>query len=114
VFLVNVPLVLAALAVGLKILHESRDRAGARPDAAGAALLAGGIGALALAIVEGPDWGWGSAPVVGLLAASVLLVAPVAARSTRHRPRSLSRSCSRFAASRSPAWQSSSSSWASG
>lgn len=84
VFLVNVPLVLAALAVGLKILHESRDRAGARPDAAGATLLAGGIGALALAIVEGPDWGWGSARVVGLLAASVLLVAAVAARSTRH------------------------------
>jgi EmrB/QacA subfamily drug resistance transporter len=84
VFLVNVPLVLAALAVGLKILHESRDPAGARPDAAGATLLAGGIGALALAIVEAPDWGWGSAPVVGLLAASVLLVAAVAARSTRH------------------------------
>src|SRR5215216_6350399 len=84
VFLVNVPLVLAALAIGAKVLRESRDPAGARPDAAGAALLAGGIGALALAIVEGPDWGWGSARVVALLAASVLLVAAVAARSTRH------------------------------
>ena len=84
VFLVNIPLVLAALAVGVKILREARDPAGARPDAAGAALLAGGIGALALAIVEGPDWGWGSARIVGLVAASVLLVAAVAARSRRH------------------------------
>ena len=29
------------------------------PDALGIALLAGGVGALSLAIVEAPDWGWG-------------------------------------------------------
>jgi EmrB/QacA subfamily drug resistance transporter len=84
VFLVNVPLVLAALAIGVKVLRETREPAGAPPDAAGAALLAGAIGALALAIVEGPDWGWGSDRVLGLLALSILLIAAVAARSTRH------------------------------
>jgi MFS family permease len=84
VFLVNVPLVLAAFAVGVKVLREAREPAGARPDGAGAALLAGAIGALALAIVEGPNWNWSSEPVLGLLAASILLVAAVAVRSTRH------------------------------
>ena len=34
------------------------------PDALGIVLLAGGVGALALAIVEAPDWGWGSARVL--------------------------------------------------
>ena len=84
VFLVNLPLGLAALAWGARVLREARDPAGGRPDGLGAALLAGGIGALALAIVKGPAWGWGSVSVIGSFAAAVLLVAAVALRCTRH------------------------------
>jgi hypothetical protein len=43
-----------------------------------------GIGALTFAIVKGPDWGWGSPRVVGLLSLAVVFVAGVAARSARH------------------------------
>src|SRR3954468_4345818 len=84
VFLVNVPVGIAALVAGTRVLREARDPVGGQPDTLGAALLAAGIGALALAIVKGPDWGWGSARVVVLFAAAVALVAAVAARSTRH------------------------------
>lgn len=84
VFLVNVPVGIVALVAGTRVLREARDPAGGRPDTVGAALLAGGIGTLALGIVKGPDWGWGSGRVVVLFAAAALLVVAVAARSTRH------------------------------
>ena len=52
-----------------RLLRETRDPdRGAVPDALGIALLAGGVGALSLAIVEAPDWGWGSARVLGAFA----------------------------------------------
>ena len=35
-------------------------------------LLVAGVGLLSLGIVKGQDWGWGSARVVGSLAASAL------------------------------------------
>jgi EmrB/QacA subfamily drug resistance transporter len=84
VFLVNVPVGIAALVAGARVLNEAREPAGHRPDTAGAVLLAAGIGALALAIVKGPDWDWGSARIVGLFAAAALLVVAVARRSVRH------------------------------
>src|SRR3954453_7535815 len=68
VFLFNIPVGIAALVAGTRVLAEARDPAGGQPDTLGAALLAAGIGALALAIVKGPDWGWGSARVVILFA----------------------------------------------
>jgi MFS family permease len=84
VFLVNVPVGIAALVAGTRVLDEARDPAGGRPDTAGAGLLAAGIGALALGIVKGPDWGWGSGRVITMFAAAAVLTAAVAARSTRH------------------------------
>ena len=76
VFFVNLALGAAVLVPARRLLRETRDPdRGAVPDALGIALLAGGVGALSLAIVEAPDWGWGSARVLGAFA-----VAAVAAR----------------------------------
>src|SRR5919202_52626 len=51
---------------------------------AGALLLGAGVGALALAIVQGPQWHWGSGRIVGAFAASALLLSAFVMRSARH------------------------------
>jgi EmrB/QacA subfamily drug resistance transporter len=84
VFLVNVPVGIAAVVAGTRVLREIREPATARGDILGAAFLTAGIASLTLAIVKGNDWGWGSDRVIGLLAASAILIALVARRSTRH------------------------------
>jgi EmrB/QacA subfamily drug resistance transporter len=84
VFLVNLPVGLAAIVAGARVLAEVRDTQSARPDAAGAVLLAGAVGALIGAIVEGPDWGWGSTRVIALFAAAAVLGLMFVARSGRH------------------------------
>ena len=84
VFLVNVPIGIAAIIAGRRVLREHRDGAGARPDVIGAGLLAGAISALALGIVKGPDWGWSNARPLSLFAATVLLLGAVALRSRSH------------------------------
>ena len=45
-----------------------------RPDALGATLITAGVALLSLGLVEGNDWGWGSARVIGALVAAVLLL----------------------------------------
>ena len=85
VFFVNLALGAAALVPARRLLRETRDPdRGAVPDALGIALLAGGVGALSLAIVEAPSWGWGSARVLGAFAGSALLLAAFAWRSVVH------------------------------
>jgi EmrB/QacA subfamily drug resistance transporter len=85
VFIVNVPVGIAALVVARRVVPDSRDVTVSRtPDLGGSAAIALGIGALALALVKGPDWGW-SAPAD--LAAFVFAAAALAVfwrRSTRH------------------------------
>ncbi len=85
VFFVNVPIGLAALVPARRLLRETRDPAGVLPDALGSALLVAGVGALALGIVKGPEWGWESARVLGSLGAAALLLPAVVLRSARHR-----------------------------
>jgi EmrB/QacA subfamily drug resistance transporter len=86
IFLVNLPVGLAAAIAGLRVLREQRDTepVEALPDLAGAVVLVAGVGALTAAIVEGPSWGWSSGRVVGLLAAAVVLLALFLRRSARH------------------------------
>jgi EmrB/QacA subfamily drug resistance transporter len=85
VFFVNVPIGLAALVPARRLLRETRDPAGALPDVLGTALLVTGVGALALGIVKGPEWGWDSLRVLGALGGGALLLPAVVLRSTRHR-----------------------------
>src|SRR4051794_37405498 len=59
VFLVNVPIGLVALAIGWRRLPHVAGQAVPTPDALGAALITGGVGALVLGLVKGTSWGWG-------------------------------------------------------
>ena len=85
VFFVNLAIGLPALVPARRLLRERREPQALLPDMLGAALLALGVGALALAIVQGPDWGWSSAPVVGAFAAAAVLLSLFVVRSARQR-----------------------------
>lgn len=85
VFLVNVPVGLAALAYGLRLLRESRDETQERPDMLGSALIVLGIGVLALGLVKAPAWGWGSARTITAFAVAALGLSAFWARCLTHR-----------------------------
>lgn len=84
VFLVNVPIGLGALLAGRRTLREIREPGALRPDVAGALVLVVAVAALIVAIVQGEDWGWGSAATIGALAASLVAGAVFARRSAAH------------------------------
>lgn len=84
VFLVNLPLGAAVLAAGRRLLPERPVRDSRLPDLPGAAMLALGLAAVTLAIVEGNDWGWTAAGTLTAFAAGALLLGQVVARSLRH------------------------------
>jgi EmrB/QacA subfamily drug resistance transporter len=74
VFLVNVPFALAAVLLGIRCVPESRDPAPAAFDVPGAVLSTAGFTTLVYAVIEAPGKGWGSALVLGLLAAAAVLL----------------------------------------
>jgi EmrB/QacA subfamily drug resistance transporter len=84
VFIVNVPVGLASLIAGWRVLREIRHPETARPDFLGAGILTAGLATLVVAIVEGSTWGWTSARIVGLFVLTALLIATVARRIARH------------------------------
>jgi EmrB/QacA subfamily drug resistance transporter len=85
VFIVNLPVAAIALVAAVRMLREERDETASRlPDLLGAVMLTVGVGALTAAIVEGPEWGWGSGRVLGLFAAALVLLAGFARRNATH------------------------------
>jgi EmrB/QacA subfamily drug resistance transporter len=84
VFLVNLPLGLAALLAGRRSLIERPIRDTRLPDLPGAALLALGLALITLAIVEGNDWGWTAPATLGSFLLGLALLAGVVVRSRRH------------------------------
>jgi MFS family permease len=85
VFIVNLPIGVAAFAIGYKLLTDQRDEhATERPDIVSAVIFTVAIAALILAIVEGQPWGWDSLRVIGLFAASAVALGVFAFRSARH------------------------------
>ena len=74
VFLVNVPVGIAALAVGRRRLPPIPGHAIERPDPVGVLLATAGIGALTFGLVKGSDWGWGSPRIVAILASAAVLI----------------------------------------
>jgi MFS family permease len=75
VFLVNVPIGIVALVIGWHRLPHINGHNRARPDAVGVILATAGIAGLTLGLVQGGVWGWGSAPLIGVLAAAGVLIA---------------------------------------
>ena len=89
VFLVNAPVGIAALVLGLRVLPESRDESERRrPDLAGTALLVAGVALLAWTFVDAPEAGWTSGVTATRALVAVLLLAAVVLRAART-PRSL-------------------------
>ncbi len=84
VFLVNVPIGIVTFLAAARYLREPDVERIGRPDLLGAVLLVLGVGALAYALVEVPEHGWGTTEVLaGLVVAALGLVA-VVVRSRRH------------------------------
>ncbi|MFE3187662.1 MFS transporter [Nocardia sp. NPDC059240] len=84
VFLVNVPLGIIAILVGIRLLPKPAGHGGALPDGVGALMLIAAVASLILAVVKGPDWGWGSAGVIGAFAATVIFAIAFVVSSRRH------------------------------
>ncbi|MFD0363868.1 DHA2 family efflux MFS transporter permease subunit [Nocardia sp. GCM10030253] len=75
IFLINIPIGLLIVAAGRAGLRESKDdNATGLPDLLGAGLSAAGLGVLALAIIEGDSWGWGSLDTVACFVAAAVLI----------------------------------------
>ncbi len=75
VFFVNVPLCLALAALGPKVLPKGTKAAGDRHlDLPGTLLVTAAMAALVYAPTVGTNRGWGSAPFVGCLLVSVVLI----------------------------------------
>ncbi|HET6999213.1 MAG TPA: MFS transporter [Solirubrobacterales bacterium] len=75
VFLINVPIGLAAIAVTYWKLAESRDPNATRIDWGGLVTFSSALFVLVLALVRGNDAGWGSPLIVSLLAGAAVLMA---------------------------------------
>jgi EmrB/QacA subfamily drug resistance transporter len=76
IFLVNVPIGLFTVLLGLRVLPEIRAQAGARlPDPLSMVSLLAAVTLLIFGTVQGGSWGWGSAPVIAVLAGSALAAA---------------------------------------
>ena len=75
VFLINVPIGLAAIAVTYWKVAESRDPDATRIDWGGLVTFSTALFLLVLALVRGNDEGWGSTLIVSLFAAAAALMA---------------------------------------
>jgi EmrB/QacA subfamily drug resistance transporter len=85
VFLVNVPIGIAALLAAARALPDTRhDKAAALPDLAGGLIIMVAIGALALGLVQGSSWGWDSVRFVCCLLVALVGAAGFWLRSLRH------------------------------
>jgi EmrB/QacA subfamily drug resistance transporter len=75
IFLINVPVGIALVAVSPFLLRESRAELGHRTfDFAGAATVTSGLMLLVYAMTRAIEVGWGSVETIGLLAASTALI----------------------------------------
>lgn len=85
VFLANVPVGAAALALAWRRVPESREATATRfPDPVGILLLAGALSLLALGIVQSNQWHWGSARTIGALVGGLVVLGTFVGRTLRH------------------------------
>jgi EmrB/QacA subfamily drug resistance transporter len=85
VFLVNLPIGLAALVFGRRMPEPPRRPQASRPDLLGSLVAVVAVGALALGAVQGPVWGWGDPRTIAAFMASAVLAPLLVWRSAVHR-----------------------------
>jgi EmrB/QacA subfamily drug resistance transporter len=85
IFFVNIPIGFAAVALGLRQVHESKDPEHSRLDPVGLVTLTAGLFCLILALIEGNGHGWSSALIVTLLAAAVVVLTAFVVSQARER-----------------------------
>jgi len=87
IFFINVPIGIAAIALSVARLHESKDPARARLDWLGLTTLTGFLFLLVYALLEGNERGWHSTFIVSCIAASLVLgIAFVVVELRQHDP----------------------------
>ncbi|MBV9380916.1 MAG: MFS transporter [Streptosporangiaceae bacterium] len=85
VFWVNVPVGIAALVLTALFVPESRAPRPRRPDPFGQLLVIILLGSLTYAVIEGPDYGWGSPRILSFLAVAAAALAVFAGYERRRR-----------------------------
>jgi EmrB/QacA subfamily drug resistance transporter len=86
VFWVNVPIGLAMVLAARRYVPESRAPRPRRLDVPGQLLMIAALGTLTYAVIQGPDYGWGSARILTLFAASAAAFAAFVAVERRAEP----------------------------
>src|SRR6185437_16046195 len=85
IFLINVPIGVATLLAGLRVLPEVQAVAGSRlPDWISAVLMLASVTLLVLGTVQGPSWGWGAGSTIALLTVAAVVIALTVLRTLRH------------------------------
>jgi EmrB/QacA subfamily drug resistance transporter len=74
IFLVNVPIAVAAIVGAVWVVAESKNPSANRPDPGGAVLSILGLGLLLWAVIEGPSRGWTSSSVIVAGSASLVVL----------------------------------------
>ena len=75
IFFINLPIGIAAFAVGVARLRESRDPASGRADWVGTALIIVALTALMFALIRGNGLGWTNPTIVALFATAIVAFA---------------------------------------
>ena len=73
VFWINVPVVVAALVLGMRLVPESRDPSPGALDTQGLLLSVSGLLVFVWAVIEAPERGWTNGLVLGAFAAAIVL-----------------------------------------
>ena len=73
IFWINVPVVLAALVLGTRLVPESRDPSPGALDMPGVLLSIAGLGTFVWAVIEAPERGWTDGLVLGAFVAAIAL-----------------------------------------
>lgn len=74
IFLVNLPIVAFALVAGWFLIPTSKDPAAPKLDLVGAGLSVVGLTALLYGLIQAPDHGWGSSPILGAFAVGAVVL----------------------------------------
>jgi EmrB/QacA subfamily drug resistance transporter len=84
VFIINVPIGIAALAAGVRVLPDIRPTERELPDIAGTVILATALALVVVGLTKAGDWGWGSTATLTFIGGGAALLAAALVRASGH------------------------------